>query len=224
MSRLTRLVLPLAALGAAVYVRGVYRYRDPIRIPPADAGAVLSPADGLVSFVRRIEGGEVRVETLDAPLNIRDLTGTAVSEGWLIGLLVGPLDAHYVYAPVGGRAGVTHMESRRNVPLGGAATVASLLGYPADLLGTSGVAENERHTTTLDGGVSVTLVAGAHGLKATSYLRQGDEARAGHKLAFLEEGGLVLLTLPANATPQVSVSDRVTGAETVVGRVEGASV
>jgi phosphatidylserine decarboxylase len=67
--------------------------------------------------------------------------------------------------------------------------------------------------------VSVTLVAGAGGLNVTPYVRRGDEARAGHKLAFLAEGGLVLLTLPAGAIPQVSVGDRVTGAETVVARL-----
>lgn len=221
MPRLPRLILPLAALGAAVwYVRGVRRYRDPIRIPPQDAGAVLSPADGLVCFVRRVEDGEVRVETLAAPLNARDLTGADVREGWLVGLYVGPLDVHFAYAPVGGRAReVEHIGSRLNVPLGGAGL---LLGRPADLLGTRGAVENERHVTTLEtpgGDVGVTLVAGAGGLNATTYVRPGDETRAGHKLAFLEAGGLVLLTLPGHATPQVSVGDRVTGAETVVARL-----
>lgn len=221
MPRLSRLILPLAALGAAVwYVRGVRRYRDPIRIPPADAGAVLSPVDGLVCFVRRIEGGEVRVETLAAPLGARDLTGADVREGWLVGLVNGPLDVHFAYAPVSGVAtGAEHLGSRLNLPVGGPGL---LLGRPADLLGTRGAVENERHTTTLTtggGDVSVTFVAGARGLNATTYLRQGDEARAGHKLAFLEAGGLILLTLPAAATPQVSVGDRVTGAETVVARL-----
>ncbi|WP_216318264.1 phosphatidylserine decarboxylase [Deinococcus aestuarii] len=221
MPRLPRLILPLAALGAAVwYVRGVRRYRDPIRIPPQDAGAVLSPADGLVCFVRRIENGEVRVETLAAPLGARDLTGADVREGWLVGLHVGPLDVHFAYVPVSGTAtGVEHLGSRLNAPLG---SPGLLLGLPADLLGTRGAVENERHTTTLtaaNGDVSVTFVAGAGGLNATTYLRRGDEARAGHKLAFLGEGGLVLLTLPAGATPQVSVGDRVTGAETVLARL-----
>lgn len=229
MARLSRLLLPLAAVGgAALYVRGVSRFRDPIRVPPGEAGAVLSPADGLVSFVRRIESGEVRVETLAAPLRARDLTGMEVGEGWLLGLSVGPLDVRFLYAPVDGPArAVTHRESRLNVPLGGgplvglAATASGLVGWPADLLGTRGAVENERHTTTLDtprGEVGVTLVAGVGGLRATSYLRPGDTARAGYKLAFLEEGGLVLLTLPAGITPQVGVGDRVRGAETVVAR------
>ncbi|BDP41991.1 hypothetical protein DAETH_19600 [Deinococcus aetherius] len=221
MPRLSRLVLPLAALAAAVwYVRGVRRYRDPIRIPPQDAGAVLSPADGLVCFVRCIEGGEVRVETLAAPLRARDLIGADVREGWLVGLVNGPLDVHFAYAPVSGTArGSQHLGSRLNLPVGGPGL---LLGRPADLLGTRGAVENERHVTTLTtekGDVSVTLVAGRGGLNATTYVRPGDETRAGHKLAFLEEGGLILLTLPGHAAPQVSVGDRVTGAETVVARI-----
>ncbi|GGL96612.1 phosphatidylserine decarboxylase [Deinococcus aerophilus] len=224
-----RRVLPLLALAsAALYLRNVYRFRDPVRVPPAGA-AVLSPADGVVSFVRRIENGQVEIEALNTQVAARDLLGTgpgadaAQDDGWLVGIFVGPLDVHYTYQPVDGEvAQVQHRGSRSNVALLGPAQALTLLaGRPADVLGTRGLLENERLSMVTDsalGSVGVTLVAPGAGLQATSYLRQGDGGRAGHKSAFLAEGGVVLLHLPAALTPQVSVGERVLGAQTVVAR------
>lgn len=222
--RLPRRLLFLAALGgaAAWYGQNALRFRDPARVPPLQAGAVLSPADGLVTVVRRVQDGRVEVES-SAAVNIPNLTGMEVREGWLLGIFVGPLDVRYVYAPASGAAQPVHLGGRRGgISLRGALTTGRLLaGRPAEVLGRPGLTRNERHTTALSGphgNLGVTLVGGGSGLGAVTYARPGADVRAGHKLAFLEGGGLVLLTLPAEAVPQVSVGDRVTGAETVVAR------
>ncbi|MHA0034060.1 phosphatidylserine decarboxylase [Deinococcus sp. PESE-38] len=60
------------------------------------------------------------------------------------------------------------------------------------------------------------LIAPGAGLQAVTYLDEGQTVRQGNKAAFLAEGGLVLLALPGSVTPQVSVGERVRGAETVV--------
>ena len=43
--------------GAFLFWRYVWFFRDPPRTPPAEAGLV-SPADGTVVYVRRVEPGE----------------------------------------------------------------------------------------------------------------------------------------------------------------------
>lgn len=216
--RLPRRFPLLAALAAGVwYLRSVYRFRDPVRLPAQTGpGAVLSPADGLVSFVRRIEGGEVE------GLKVAELLGTAQQEGWLLGLFVGPLDVHFTYAPVEGTvldAGHKPGQSL-GVPLADAAQM--LLGRAADLLESDALARNERYSYAVqqpDGRtLTVGLVGSGRGLKATTYLSEGQSVRQGNKAAFLAEGGLVLLALPAGLTPQVSVGERVRGAETVMAR------
>lgn len=218
-----RRVLPLAAAGAAAwYVRRVHRFRDPVRVPEA-VDAVLSPSDGTVCFVRRVTDALVSGDALQGPLSAEALMGVPVTDGWLLGVYVGPLDVHYTYQPAGGLiTRVQHQGSRVNVPLTDAASVARLaLGQPADLLGSRGTLENERLsavTRTAHGDVTMTVVAPGAGLQATPYLREGDQGRAGYKAAFLAEGGLVLLHLPVELMPQVTVGERVLGAQTVVAR------
>ncbi|GGO35281.1 phosphatidylserine decarboxylase [Deinococcus humi] len=219
--RLRRLLLPIAAGTAAWYLRSVYRFRDPVRVPPTQPGAVISPADGVVSFVRRTEGGKVQSDALNAALKVEDLLGAAVQNGWLMGIFVGPLDVHYVYQPVSGQVtDVQHIGSRSNAALLGPVEALSMLaGQPTDLLAGRGTLENERLSAEIKGEVgqvAVTLVAPGAGLQATSYLKPGDSASAGHKAAFLAEGGLVVVHVPAELTPQVSVGERVTGAQTVI--------
>ncbi|GHF99761.1 hypothetical protein GCM10017783_09840 [Deinococcus piscis] len=68
--------LSAAALAWAYHQRS-YRYRDPVRLPPAGAG-LLSPADGRVAFVRRTE------------------------DGWQLGVALDSLSVRYVYAPQDG--------------------------------------------------------------------------------------------------------------------------
>ncbi|MDV6373541.1 phosphatidylserine decarboxylase [Deinococcus arenicola] len=230
--RLRRLLVPVLAGTAVWYLRSVYRFRDPVRVPTTAAGTVLSPADGVVSFVRRVEGGKVQSEALHAALKAGDLLGQPGSEGpaqdgWLVGIFVGPLDVHYVYQAVGGQVtDVQHTGSRSNAALlGPGEALGFLAGQPANLLAKRGTLENERLSFVTQGEagrVAVTLIAPGAGLNATSYLKQGDAASAGYKAAFLAEGGLVLLHLPAELTPQVSVGERVVGAQTAVAQRVGA--
>ena len=216
--RALSLVLPLAA---AWLLRQALRGRDPVRLPQPKEGEVLSPADGVVALVRRIEGGRVATEP---PLLLGQLTEQALEDGWLVGVVPSALDARYVYAPAAGTVGEVNLTGG---PGGGALLTllekAALLGgRPADLLARPNLGGNERHTTVLStggGGLGVTLVAGGRGLGAITYAGVGDALGAGQKLAYLEgSGGAVLLTLPTAMSPQVSVGDRVKGAETVVAR------
>ncbi|SMB92685.1 phosphatidylserine decarboxylase [Deinococcus hopiensis] len=218
----SRRVLSLAALGVAAWLlRQTLRGRDPVRLTQPGWGEVLSPADGVVAFVRRVEEGKV---VGDAPLDLRAFTEQDLEDGWLLGILLGPLDARYVYAPAEGTVGDVRLTGG---PGGGPLLnplqkVALLGGLPADPLGQPNLEGNERHTTVLttaQGHVGVTLLAGGKGLGAITYAGEGDALNAGQKLAYLEaSGGAVLLTLSAVLVPQVSVGDRVVGARTVVAR------
>lgn len=219
--RLRRL-LPLAALGSAVwYVRHVYRFRDPVRVSRAPAGSVISPADGVVCFVRRVTDGQVEADGVTVPVGT--LTGNTAADGWLLGVAVGPLDVHYTYLPVSGTVGtVTYTPATAAAPLLSPLEQAALLARrPTALLDAPGLRHNERLGVTVHtdlGDVAVTMVAPGPPLDAMPYVKEGDHARAGYKLAFLPRGGLVTVSLPDSVTPLVSVGDHVTGMQTVFAR------
>lgn len=211
------ILLTAAAAGTVLYLRGVHRFRDPVRFSAPQAGSVLSPADGVVALVRRIDMGRVEnygqslSDLLDAP--------TPKQDGWLIGVLISPLDVHYTYQPTGGLVVHTHYRTGTNTGLGWARLLPIAARQPVDLLDAPGTASNERYSYTLlgdQGSITVTQIGLGRPLQPTTYLREGDDARAGNKATFLPEGGLVLLHLPDSLLPQVQVGQRVVGAETVL--------
>lgn len=217
-----RPLLPLAVLGSAVwYVRRVHRFRDPVRLPPAHTDAVLSPADGVVCFVRRVSNGQIGTAGSARPVHA--FAGDVATDGWLLGVVIGPLDVHYTYLPVGGTVGtIAHTPASAAAPLLPLQVQAGLLArQPTDLLDAPGMWHNERLAVTVHadmGDMTVTMVAPGPPLDAMPYVKQGDRARAGYKLAFLPRGGLVTIALPAHMTPLVSVGDHVTGMQTVFAR------
>ena len=140
--RIPRRLALLALAGAGVvYVRKIHRYRDPVRQSAAQPGELLAPADGTVSFVRHIDQGHA--EELDwrvAELFRRDVH----REGWLVGVLISPLDVHYTYAPAGGAVtSSTHLTGAKH-PLGGKHLLQIAAQQPVDLLDTPGTRENEQ--------------------------------------------------------------------------------
>ncbi|THF84828.1 phosphatidylserine decarboxylase [Deinococcus sp. KSM4-11] len=221
--RLRRL-LPVAAAGlAAVYLRKVHRFRDPVRVLSAPAHDVVSPADGVVCFVRRVTGGAVEAGPDGRSMQVDALLGMDSADGWLLGIALGPLDVHYTYQPVSGTImAVTHQGSDRNVRLLNPLARAGLLASrPADLLAHPGILTNERLSISMQaeaGPVTVTVIAAGRALDAMPYVKEGDRARAGYKLAFLPHGGLVVVHLPASLTPLAAVGDHVTGMQTVIAR------
>lgn len=215
------LALPLAAAGGFAYVRQIHRFRDPVRLPAPQPGELLSPADGMVSFVRHVD--QFRAEELD--WSVAELfPGLSAPEGWLIGILVGPLDVHYLYQPADGKVGALKHTPGGKDALGKGHLLPIVLGQPADLLDVPGTRSNERLNYTLHtavGELHVAAVGSLWGLQAISYLQEGDEVQAGHKALFLPEGGLVLAYLPMTQLPAVSVGEKVRGAETVLSRLRG---
>lgn len=188
----------LTGLAAAYYQRS-YRYRDPVRLLPDTAGLV-APADGTVTLVRWVEGGQVKTPAGQTEFSLESL-GLQMEQGWLIGVTPGPLSARYVYAPADGtlRAPV-RTERPTTFPLTPGKT-----------------AELDLLTLPSEPGWAVILAQAGGRLQARTYFGGGQDIRRGNKLAFLERGGLVLLTCRDDFRPAVTVGEKVVGGQTVLG-------
>ena len=92
------------ALATWLFWRHYWFFRDPPRSAPADQG-ILSPADGVVVYVRRVEPGEdVAVIKQGVAATVKDIVKEDVgSTRLVIGIFMSPFDVHYNRAPIAGR-------------------------------------------------------------------------------------------------------------------------
>jgi phosphatidylserine decarboxylase len=186
-------------------------FRDPDRLVPADAGVVVSPADGRVIHVRRLEPGEpLRSEKNGAVMQLTELHGTDLARHalWHIGISMVFTDVHVNRAPIAGRVAQVHHRP----------------GQFLSLRSKEAVRVNERQTIVIDNGtVQVGLVQIASRLvrQIVAYVSPGDTLQLGERLGMIRFGSQVDLFLPVSIAPdlEVLVGQSLTAGETIICRL-----
>ena len=238
MRRFLKIALPLVALWAAavLFLQRIWFYRDPVRVTPQDPDLVVSPCDGQVVYIRRVEDGAITAEKLGEPIQVREIThadwpeGAAPGRGWLVGIYMSPLDVHFNYAPVAGTVtGIQHTGARANLPMVDLWEYVQLtwLRRAVDLFGKRYALENERQTVFVEGPVKIAMVEIADKFvnKIRTYIQTGDRLRPGQKVSFIERGSQVdLLLFSEDLDFLVGVGDQVYGAQTAIARLKGQKV
>ncbi len=189
-----RLAAPLLAGAAVLFV--AYFFRDPGRRPPADASAVVSPADGRVVSVETVEASDAGIAAF--------MDGEATR----IAIFLSIFDVHVQRAPLAGS--VQWYEYERG-------------GYMAAWRKEAGV-RNERASlgvVTDRGPVVVRQVAGWAARRIATYPRAGDRLAHGERIGLIRFGSRVELFLPRDWPAGARPGDRVRGGETVVARTGG---
>ncbi len=196
--------------GANWFLRKVWFYRDPKRVPPDDPSLILAPCDGKVVYIRPVSAeGTVFAEKLGQAIPITEITRAeweGVSpEGWLIGIYMSPLDVHYNYAPIEGTVRkIVYTPAKTNLPMVDLWEYVSMawLRRAVDLLGKRYHLHNERQTLFIENThvrVAVVEIADKFVNKITTYVQEGEAVRAGQKLSFIERGSQVDLLIFSRA-------------------------
>ena len=190
-------------------------YRDPERTAP-QGDLVLSPADGSVVYVRRVEAGDTPVATKHGRSQwLSELTGGALDDGpvMVIGIAMSFLDVHVNRSPVAG-------------------TVLETTHLPGDFLSLrheSAEYTNERATTIIDTGsckIAVVQIASRLVRQIVVFLGPGQRVLAGERLGVIRLGSQVDLVLPDGPGLRVLVAkgDRVTAGETILAALPASDV
>ena len=189
---------PLAAL-----VLGILAFfRDPVRVTPQGEGLIVSPADGLVTLIRKMPPPRELVAD--------DGRGTpALEDGEVtrISIFMSVFDVHINRAPIGG-------------------TVRRVVYIPGKFLNADldkASEENERQHLLIERAdglkVGFTQIAGLVARRIVPFVKPGDILAAGQRFGLIRFGSRVDVYLPAGTEPQVLIGQKVIAGETVLARL-----
>ncbi|BCV20267.1 phosphatidylserine decarboxylase [Moorella sp. Hama-1] len=229
-----KFVIPLVVVIAAVmwFLRRVWFYRDPVRVPPAEEGTILAPADGKVVYIKPFQNGEVVAAKLGQPIPIQEIMKAPgrSDRGWILGIYMSPLDVHFNYAPISARVEeMVHTQAKVNLPMVDLWEYIRLtyLRRAVDLFSHRYRLVNERLTVFLEGeGLKMAMVEIADKFvnKINSFITPDQAVARGQKVSFIERGSQVdLVIFNEDIEFTVQVGQQVYGARTVVARYRPAS-
>ena len=183
----------LVWLGVAFVAFCLYFFRDPERVPPDRANAVIAPADGhIVSVMPAVPPAELDLG--DAPR-------------WRVAIFLSVLDVHVNRVPVDGT--VTRIAYRHG----------KFLSANLDKAST----DNERNALAIrmaDGrSIAVVQIAGLIARRILCDVREGDTVRAGARFGIIRFGSRTDIYLPEGIRPLVADGQTMIGGETVIAEL-----
>lgn len=161
-------------------------YRDPERVPPPIENVILSPADGKIIYVKKIERGEIPFSDkngIKIPLNDFVKTKAFLIEGYLIGISMNFLDVHVNRAPIGGRISL----------------IKCIKGSFISLKKEEAIIKNARVLTVIDNNyfkIGIVQIASRLVRKILTYFKEGSEIQRGERIGMIRFGSQVDLILP----------------------------
>jgi phosphatidylserine decarboxylase len=182
--------------------RYLYFFADPERTIPRDA-ALVSPADGWVVYVRRVEGGK-------APVAIKEGRSIALSEllgrsperirgGILIGIFMTPMSVHVNRAPIAGRIARRHYVRGRSMTSMLPMSLRLMFGQKPYERGSEHIVRNERETLLFEGAfpVYMTRIADPYVDKIELWKAVGAKVKKGERIGLIRMGSQTDLYVPA---------------------------
>jgi len=182
------LLIEIVLVGVIAVSMLLWRFfRDPERIPPGSENVILSPADGRIIYIKKIEENEIpfsekkgRKFSLDEFIQ----SNIDINNGYLIGIAMNYLDVHVNRAPIAGR--ITLLKH--------------IKGLFISLKNKEAVLQNERVLTVIDNGhfqVGIVQIASRLVRKIVPYITEGRQIQIGERMGMIRFGSQVDLIIPA---------------------------
>ena len=183
----------LAVVGLLFTLFCLYFFRDPERMPPPRAGAVVAPADGrIVMVTQSVPPAEL---------------GLGAEPRWRVAIFLSVMDVHVNRVPVS--AVVTKIAYRAGT------FVNASLDKASD--------DNERNAMALrlpDGrDLAVVQIAGLIARRIVCQVREGQAVVTGARYGIIRFGSRTDLYLPHGVVPLVTVDQTMIGGETVIAEL-----
>jgi phosphatidylserine decarboxylase len=189
---------PLLALSLGIFAF----FRDPERVVPQGEGAIVSPADGLVTLITEV----------DPPLELQiddgsGFAGLPAGQVTRVSIFMSVFDVHINRTPLGGTV-------RRVVYIPGKFMNADL---------DKASEENERQHILIERGdglkLGFTQIAGLVARRIVPFVKPGDIVAKGQRVGLIRFGSRVDVYLPAGTDAKVMIGQTVIAGETVLAEV-----
>lgn len=183
-------LLPWLALVFVLLILYTFAFfRDPERISPADALAVVAAADGVVADISE----------LDEPEVVR-------AKMRRVGIFLSVFDVHTNRAPIEGR--ITYREHHEGLCLDARSEHCTTKNEAM-----TWAFENARGT------IVVRQLTGAIARRIVGWSKVGDELKKGERFGMIRFGSRTEVYLPLDAEIVVKIGDRVAGGQSVIARL-----
>ena len=202
-----------------IYIKGYLKFflRDPVRTPPPEDNIIVAPADGKVSYIRRIKDGEVPVCIKSGEkVRLKEITKsslTEISNGYIVGIAMSFGDVHIQRTPITGEViDQVHVPGR-----------FLDINFNARRI----LREAERNIVTLKDPVkNITVIAiqlASNSVRRViSWVNVGQSLEIGERYGFVKFGSQVDLIIPdlEGIRFDIKKGDKVYGGESVIARYD----
>ena len=202
------ILAPGFVLGFAFMLTMIRFWRTPNRKITATTGELVSPADGNIIYITKVEAGEVPISEkkgLKATLHEVTQTDLLKTPCLLIGINMTPFDVHKNLAPIDGK-----IVLNKHIP-----------GQFLSLKDPMALARNERNTLVISNDdVTIGIVQTASRLvrRIDSYVKEGEQISRGKWFGMIRFGSQVDVIMPQTYEPTVRLGQQVYAGKTVIAK------
>jgi len=200
------IITPLLVVALAFCLTMIRFWRTPNRKVLARENQIVSPADGNVIYIKRIEKGEIPLSIKNRTISkLTELTKTELLNApcWLIGINMTPFDVHKNCSPISGKVVLNkHFK-----------------GKFLSLKDVAAVSENERNTYVIKNDriqVGVVQIASKRVRRIDSYVNEGDDVYKGQWIGMIRFGSQVDVLLPIDCNVHVKEGEQIFAIKTVI--------
>lgn len=186
-------------------------WRSPKRDVSSDPRDIVSPADGRIIYINRLEyDRRLEANKRGSVSQLKEIAKTELTPSpcWQIGINMTPFDVHKNCSPIDGSI----LFSKH------------FAGRFLSLKDTKAVSENERHTYVIENEssrVAVVQIASKRVRRIEAYVNEGDSVKKGSWLGMIRFGSQVDVFIPINSDLSVEVGQQVYAGSVVLATHQG---
>lgn len=202
------LLIPVITPGIAFTYTMIRFWRTPVRRITAKENEIISPADGNIIYIKKVEAGETPISIKNGrSFKLTELTKTDLinTPCWLIGINMTPFDVHKNCSPIDGRILMTE----------------HFHGKFLSLKESDALTDNERNTYVIDNDkfrIGVIQIASRLVRRIDTYVKTGQLVKRGDWIGMIRFGSQVDVLIPIEFEPAVILGQQVYAATSVIAR------